>query len=137
MLLLLAACTADYVITVSPATVNLGVVDFAVEMPDEGYTPTQVSLTNAGKGTPVLALASYDPDHICVVGFTGRDLPISLGELPEGSTYLLNIAACGYLAGERDSEVSTDVVVSTDGSPGTVTIPVRFTPTRTIADDSG
>lgn len=137
MWFLLAACTADYVVTVSPSTLNLGVVDFAVEMPEEGYTPGQVSLTNDGKGTPVLALAEVDADYVCVVGFTGRDLPIPLGELPEGSTYLLNIAACGYLPGDRDSEVTTEVVVSTDGTPATIRIPVSFTPTRTIADDSG
>ncbi len=137
MILLLVACTPDFEITVSPATLNLGVVDFANEMPEEGYTPGQVSLTNAGKGEPMLALASYDPEHICVVGFTGRDLPVTLGALPEGSTYLLNIAPCGYIAGERDAEVTTDVTVTTGGSPATIVIPVSFTPTRTIQGETG
>lgn len=135
--LALLACTSDYEITISPATLNLGVVDFANEMPEEGYTAGQVSLTNVGKGEPALSLSGYDADHVCVVGFTGRDLPISLGTLPEGSTYLLNIAPCGYIAGERDAEVTTEVTVSTDGTPSVLTIPVSFTPTRTIQGETG
>ncbi len=137
MWFLLLACTPDFEMTVSPALLNLGVVDFAEEMPEEGYDPGQVSVTNVGKGEPQLALSGYDAEHICVVGFTGRELPVTLGALPEGSTYLLNIAPCGYIAGERDTEVSTEVTLTTGGSPATVTIPVVFTPTLTIEVETG
>lgn len=134
---LLLACTPELDIQVSPPALDLGVVDFDVEMPDEGYPPSSVSFINQGTVSASLSLVDYDPDHLCVVGFTGRSLPITMGELAEGSVYVLEVGACGYAPGERDTEVQTELRVGTGGTPGVLVVPVVFTPTRTIGDDSG
>lgn len=137
MLLALLACTPDFDILVSPARLDLGVVDFAQEMPAEGYAPGQVSLINQGKGEPQLTLVAWDDVHLCVPGYTGLALPATIGPLPEGATAVLEVSACGYEPGERDSEVFGTVTVGTGGSPATIDVAVVFTPTRSFADDSG
>jgi len=137
MLLILLGCSPEFDILISPARLDLGVVDFAQEMPEEGYAPGSVSLINKGTGEPQLALLAYDDVHLCLPGYTGLDLPATIGTLPEGATASLLVAACGYEPGERDSEVYGTVTVGTGGTPSTVEIPVVFTPTRTFGDDTG
>ncbi len=137
ILLLLAACGADSLtFTISPDPVAFGEVDFAVEMPDDGYAPIAVSLTNTGSTDALLALADFDDTYLCVQGYSHDLLPGEMGVVAPNSTYVLNIAVCGYAPGERDSQVSTDVTVSTDGDPSSLTIPVTFTPVQTMGDTS-
>ena len=137
LLLLLAACGSDEVMfTISPNPVAFGDVDFAVEMPADGYSPIATGLTNAGTKDVVLGLADFDDTYLGVQGYSHDLLPGTMGTVAPNSTYVLNIAVCGYAPGERGSEVSTNVTISTDGSPASFTIPVTFTPYRG-GDDSG
>lgn len=130
-MILLLACARPYVIEVSPAVVDFGVVDFAVEMPEDGYPPEPVTITNKGEDVVLgLALASYDVERVCVQGTPSGDLPIPLGDVGPGSFYLLNIAVCGLVAGDLDEEVRTEVVLTTLGDPPSLTIPVTWTPVR-------
>lgn len=134
---LLLACAKTVEIEVDPAEVDLGEVDFAVEMPTEGYDPAAVSLHNVGKSDVAISILDPDVDHLCIQGFTTFTPPYDLGVLPEGGTYTFEVAACDYQPGERDSEVSTRILVGTDGVPAQIEIPVRFVPTRTIDDGTG
>ena len=45
--------------------------------------------------------------------------------------YTFGVGVCWYLPGEEDTEVSTQLVVKTDGNPSSVTLPITFTPIRT------
>lgn len=137
MLLWLAACgSPEVVFTISPSPVAFGEVDFDVEMPEDGYDPIAVGLTNAGTADVVLGLADFDDTYVCVQGYSHDLLPGTMGTVAPNSTYVLNIAICGYAPGERGTEVSTDITISTDGSPATLTVPVTFTPVQG-GDDSG
>lgn len=131
MILALLACGGTD-LAFSPASVDFGVVDFSGEMPEEGYATSGVDLTNNGGPTVTISLPEYDTDRLCLQGFpVDGDFPVDLGELAEGSTYSFVIGLCWYLPGEADTEVSTELVVKTDGNPSSVSVPITFTPTRT------
>ena len=130
----LLACAPPVEIEVDPAIVDLGTVDFATEMPAEGYDPQPVSLNNVGKRDVMLAILDPDVVHLCIQGFSTLAPPYDLGLVPSGSAYTFEVAVCGTEAGERDSEVTTEIVVGTDGDPSRISIPVTFIPTRTIDD---
>jgi hypothetical protein len=133
---LLSGCaagdTADF--SISPDPVEFGEVDFSVETPDEGYTPIAVTLYNNGVNDVTLGLADFNEDYLCVVGYSHDALPGTMGVVAPASSYVLNFAVCGYLPGERDTEVSTAVTVSTDSTPSTLSIPVTFTPVLPTGD---
>jgi len=133
---LLAGCaagdTADF--SISPDPIEFGEVDFSVETPDEGYTPIAVTLYNNGVNDVTLGLADFNEDYLCVVGYTHDALPGTMGVVAPASSYVLNVAVCGYLPGERDTEVSTAVTVSTDSTPSSLSIPVTFTPVLPTGD---
>lgn len=130
---LLLGCGPSVVIEVSPAEVDLGTVDFAVEMPEEGYNPTAVTLTNVGTADTTITVTDDDPDHLCLQGFSTFDAPYDLGDIPAGGSYTFEIAACGQLQGEMDTEVATEVRLSASGGDPVV-VPVRFLSVRSIDD---
>jgi hypothetical protein len=131
MFLALLGCAGPD-LSFSPASLDLGEVDFTGEMPDDGYATASVDLTNVTGPTFVLSLPEYDTDRLCLQGFpVDGDYPVDLGELAEGSTYTFGVGVCWYLPGEEDTEVSTQLVVKTDGNPSSVTLPITFTPIRT------
>ena len=129
-----AADMADF--TISPDPVEFGDVDFSVETPEEGYAPIAVTMYNNGLSDVTLGLADFNPDYLCVVGYSYDGLPGTMGVVAPASSYVLNLAVCGYLPGERDTEVSTSVTVSTDSTPSTLSIPVTFTPVLPTGDSS-
>lgn len=134
-LVTLLACTPDPIdFTISPNPVAFGEIDFAVDPPEEGYNPIATTLTNNGLDDVTLALADWDDDYLCVQGYSHEERPGAMATVAPGSTYVLNIAVCGYLAGERDTEISTDVSISTDSTPASFAIPVTFTPIQTFED---
>lgn len=138
LLPLLAGCGADPVdFTITPNPVAFGEVDFAAEMPEEGYAPIATTLANEGTYDVTLTLQAFDQDHLCVQGYPADALPGAMGLVAPGSSYVLNIAVCGYLPGERETEVSTSVTVGTDAEPATLTIPVTFTPIQTMGGETG
>jgi hypothetical protein len=124
--------TADF--TISPDPVEFGEVDFSVETPEEGYTPIAVTMFNNGVNDVTLGLADFNDDYLCVLGYTHDALPGTMGVVAPASSYVLNLAVCGYLPGERDTVVSTEVTVSTDSTPSTLSIPVTFTPVLSSGD---
>ena len=127
-----AADMADF--TISPDPVEFGEVDFSVETPEEGYAPIAVTMYNNGLSDVTLGLADFNPDYLCVVGYSYDGLPGTMGVVAPASSYVLNRAVCGYLPGERDTEVSTSVTVSTDSTPSTLSIQVTFTPVLPTGD---
>lgn len=112
----------------SPERLDFGEVDFAGELPEDGYASESVSLANAGKRTVAIALPAFDDDRLCLAGFDGRDFPVELGELAPDAAYTFVVGVCGYVSGEVDSSVTTELVV--DGSDGPVALPITFTPIR-------
>ena len=128
-------------LSLSPPELAWGEVDFQGEpldctADDGGCDAMVVTLTNSGQGDLNLRLPyGYDGDHLCVEGFDA-DAPLELGLLAPGSSYNLKISVCGYLAGERDSEVSGALQIETDGEPSQTTWPWSFTPVRDFGEDT-
>ncbi|MSP54887.1 MAG: hypothetical protein EXR69_04680 [Myxococcales bacterium] len=133
--LAMVACSPDPIeFTISPNPVAFGETDFAVELPEEGYNPIATTLTNNGLHDVTLTLADWDDDYLCVQGYAHDARPGAMATVAPGSTYVLNIAVCGYLAGERDTEIRTEISISTDSTPSSFAIPVTFTPIQTFED---
>lgn len=122
------ACTPAAGLVFSPATLDFGEVDFTGELPDEGYATETVTLTNEGKADLVVTLPEYDADRLCLAGFGTQDFPVALGELAPGAAYTFVVGVCGYISGEADTAVATELAVDADS--GTVTLPITFTPVR-------
>lgn len=134
VLLWSVACAPKVEFNLVPDGLEFGVVDFAGEMPADGYAFDEVVLQNDGKATIVLTLPAYDTLRLCLKGFdVDREYPIELGEVAPGASYLLGIGLCSYVDGEVDTDVETRVDVRTDGAPDVLSIPVTFTPIRSVA----
>ena len=139
-LLLLAACNPGDV-SASPATVDWGEVDFHNADPDEcdedegGCDPRTVAITNNGTGEATLSASGFDSDHICVQGFAPGG-PIDIGLLGPSATYNLVLSVCGYGPGERNQEISGDLVFSVeDATQESLTVSWTFIPVRNIETD--
>lgn len=131
LIALLVACAEPTVLALSPAALDFGEVDFAGELPEGGYTSETVTLRHEGGPAVALALPEYDFDRLCVAGFPDdRDYPRALGTVEEGGSYVFEVGVCGYVPGELTTEVTTELVVETDGEPGSVTLPIAFVPYR-------
>lgn len=128
LLSLATGCTPPAGLVFSPATLAFGEVDFTGEVPDEGYATEVVSLSNDGRKTLPIALPEYDPDRLCLAGFGTQAFPVALGDLDPGAAYTFTVGVCGYVSGEVDTEVTTELAVDSDD--GTVTLPITFTPVR-------
>jgi hypothetical protein len=114
-------------------TLDWGEVDFQVEMPEEGYDPQVVTVTNSGTGGLDLTVV-YDEDHLCIQGFESS--PLTLPGLDEGSSYVLSVAVCGYQTGERDTEVTGQVRFRADGLYDEE-VDWSFVPVRDLGVDTG
>lgn len=131
MLLLLAACgRTPLEFDIAPNPLDLGVVDFPAEMPDDGYARGTVSFANVGDNAGVLTLPEYDAEVFCIAGFTTQAFPVEMGTVEPGSTYVLDVGICGYPPGDGGTEVSASFEVWTDGDPDTLVAEVVFTANR-------
>lgn len=132
--LLFLGCSGGLDLDMTPESLDLGTIDFAVEMPEEGYNPLPVTVRNLGKVDTVLSIVGDDPDHLCVQGFPDRVAPYDLGSLPAGASYTFEVAACGALPGDMDTDVITGLVIGAEGAPAPMELSVTFFSTRTIDD---
>lgn len=127
-------CGGALELDMSPSSLDLGTIDFDEEMPEEGFNPQPVTVRNVSDVDTVLSVIDDDPDRLCVQGFPEPQVPYELGTLPAGASYTLQVAACGYLPGERDSSVVTGLTLGADGAAAPLDLSVTFVPTRTIED---
>ena len=131
MVVLLLACgRTPLEFEISPQPLDLGVVDFPAEMPDDGYARGNISLANVGEDAGVLTLPEYDTEVFCIDGLTTQAFPAPMGTVEPGSTYVLDVGICGYTAGSAGTELTASFEVWTDGDPDTLVAEVVFTPNR-------
>lgn len=111
-------------------------VDFTDEVPDEGLSPIDLRITNAGGGDPTVTLEDFPFDLLCATGFSGA--PAELGPLAAGEELVFRVGVCAYDAeGGRDTERTGTLTFAADGARATV--PWSFTPTADLSagGDSG
>ncbi|MFZ5481335.1 MAG: hypothetical protein ACOZNI_31535 [Myxococcota bacterium] len=113
----------------SPGTLAFGEIDFSAELPEEGYAPETVTITNTGEKAGTLWLPEYDTERLCLAGFDAdREYPVELGLAEPGDAYVLDVAVCGFGSGELETEVRIGVDVLVDDDPEPFTLPVTYTP---------
>ena len=136
--LLLPACRGPRgSLQVEPLSIDFGEVDFQQEMPDGGYDPRVITLSNRGEQDLDVWLPGYDQERLCLEGFTAAEGVIELPTLSPGSPYLLTLSVCGYLSGERDLEVEGALRFLNDGEEPAVDLEYRFIPVRELGEDTG
>ena len=116
------ACGGPVNIIPEPGNLDFGTVDFSADMPDGGYAPITLNLTNAGEGEVEIALRSFPFEYLCIPGFTNDgDLGTSAhGGLQPGHWRLrLRAGAAGASSGRGNRHPA-------DGF--TYPVPWRFTP---------
>ncbi len=129
MFAVLFACAPTVGLVFTPDTLDFGEVDFAGELPEEGYASASVTLTNEGARPVALSLPAYDTERLCLAGYTTQTFPVDLGEAAPGSAFTFIVGVCAYVSGEIDTVVETGLEVDTDDAP--VSLPITFTPIRT------
>ncbi len=135
-LFLLFAC-AEGDLAIEPVSLDWGEIDFQDDgcrdcLCEAGCAPMDLVLTNAGEADLEVSLpAGMDADHLCPIGHDPSG-PIELGVLESDASFILRIAVCGYLPGERDTEVSGTVDIENDGVDTVIQVPWSFTPIRNI-----
>lgn len=140
-LLLAVACRAPGSLQVDPDALDWGEVDFYEEMPEGGYDPTTLTLTNTGERSLEVTLPGFDHEHLCLEGFTDDQEDVALPTLEPGSTYLLVVGVCGYRvegsSSERDTLVEGEITFTHGGEGSPVAVPFSFTPVKNIPVDTG
>lgn len=133
-MLFLAACGSDS-LSVLPATLDWGEVDFQLDLPTEGYDAKELILRNDGK-KPLEGLRLQGIDETRLI-LTALYVDGALPALdPEGSS-VVKIGVGNYELGERDTEVTGSFQVTADGLKDPVAVSWSFTPVRNIGGDTG
>ncbi|MFK7928008.1 MAG: hypothetical protein AB8H79_07450 [Myxococcota bacterium] len=120
-------------ITVTPASLDFGVVDFNQANPGGGYNAVEWTVTNSGTRDLQPIIRGVDDERLTLAGRLEDSEPPWL-QLPEGSVSVLTIGVAGYEAGEWDTEVSGTITISADGLKEDVAVPFTYTPTRDFGD---
>lgn len=107
-------CGGPALIDFDPGSLDWGDVDFGAAVPDGGFTPTAVTITNRGESTVELTLMDFPFDYLCVKGFS--DVPAPLPTLEPEQQALLTVGVCAYDAeGGRGVERGGDILIDADG----------------------
>lgn len=120
----------------SPEELDFGEVDFSEEMPEGGYSPLALRLTNESTKDLSLYITDFDFNHLCLLGFS--DLPADLGSLSPDSSYSAMVSVCDYIEenGERDDLLQGTITVAYN-EKYTLSIPWSFTPILDVSQDTG
>jgi len=118
-------CGGAPLIDFEPGSLDWGEVDFGEAVPADGFSPTEVSITNRGETTVELTLTDFPFDMLCLTGFS--EVPAPLPTLEPDQQALLTVAVCAYDAeGGRGVERSGDILIDADGE--IESLPWSFTP---------
>lgn len=140
LLPLLAACAGkEGVLTLEPAFIDWGEVNFHENMPLEGYDQRDVKLTNNGEADLNVSIPGYDREHLCMIGFEDQDGLIELPPLSPGSYYELWLTVCNYdpEAGEMGSTFDGRIQLVNDGDDPVEMLEYTFTLVRDQDGDTG
>ena len=131
---ILAACSAPE-LHARPDDLDFGEVDFAQEMPSEGYELQDVTLQNKSDSTLSLYITNFDFEHLCLQGFS--EIPADLGSINPGSSYALYVSVCDYIEenGERDDLIEGEITIEYNDKY-TLQIPWSFTPVLNLSTDT-
>ena len=134
--LLLLACQNNLDVTAFPSTLAFGDVDFHQPMPDGGYSPLELSLSNTGEKDVDLEIVSFDFERLCLEGYT--NVPVSLNSLSPSSNFILLVSVCDYIeeSGERDDLLEGTIDIDY-GADKLLSVPWSFTPVLNITSDTG
>ncbi len=127
--LILAACTAPELIFL-PQELEFGDIDFSEEMPDGGYAPMDLKITNESTKDTDIYITDFDFSRLCFQGFS--ELPIDLGSLNPDSSYSAVVSVCNYIEenGERDDLLEGSIIIEYNDKY-THSLPWSFTPVLT------
>ena len=94
LLPLLAACAdKEAVLTVEPAAIDWGEINFHEVMPLEGYDQRSIDLVNTGQRVLNIRIPGFDRVHLCLAGFDTTAGLIELPPLAPASRYALLLSA--------------------------------------------
>ncbi len=128
----LSGCGAKSTLSLSPAEIAWGEVDFQQDQPEGGYDPQQLLIENTGDAEVEVELLTFDFDHLCLPGFDSA--PATIGAVAAGESFSLFVVVCDYdpAAGERDTEVSGTIEVGVVDGDAVAEAAFSFTPVERI-----
>ena len=126
-------CGSKGELTVTPARLDFGEVDFQEALPDEGLAAQELVLRNSGAAELDLQVLNLDEAHL-VLGAAGlvSSAPPTLSTLLPGERLVVTIGVHDYLPGERDTLVEGSFTLDDDSLDAPVEVPWSFTPVRSI-----
>lgn len=91
-------------LSVDPADIAWGDIDFQQDMPTEGYAEQSINLTNDAEEDVTVEVLTLDLGHLCSPGIPAT--PFEIGTLTPGQTLSFFVSVCEYSRedGERDVE---------------------------------
>ena len=140
LLTLLAACAGkEGVLTLEPAFVDFGEVNFHDTMPLEGFDQRDIDLVNTGLDQLNVRIPGFDRVHLCLEGFDTTDGIIELPGLSPDSRYVLKLSVCGYdlEAAELGTTFEGRIHLVNDGADPVEMLEYTFTPVRDQGGDTG
>ena len=137
MILFYLACSSNELISVSPPDLAWNDINFADPIPENGYAPLELIITNKMDNDVEVSISNFDWEHLCLQGYS-ESSELELPTLTVGDSFILRPSVCKYLPenGERDTEVSGSININaTSGKNSlTVNVPWVFTPVLDFQD---
>lgn len=137
LLVAMAACGPKGELTVSPADIDWGEVDFQQELPAAGYDAQNIALVNQGEDELVVTVRAFDDERLLLGALLESEEPPTLTPIPAGQTVVVTVGVKGYAEGERDTLVEGSFEFASEDLKDPVTVTWSFTPIRVIGGDTG
>ena len=137
MIFLYLSCSSDELISVSPSEITWNEINFADPVPEGGYDPFEMIITNTADHDVDISIVNFDWSHLCIQGYS-ESSEMKLPTLAAGDAFVLRPSVCKYLPenGERDTNVTGNI--NLNGTSGrhsvSVAVPWQFTPVLQFQD---
>ena len=120
-------------LSVDPASLDWGEVDFQQDLPPNGYGEKQLTLTNTGERDLDIVLRDFPTDRF-VLGTPPLALadPPTLEPLSPGQTVTLTVGVLDYESGELTTTVTGDFSFTADGLDSPAVATWSYTPIRDL-----
>jgi hypothetical protein len=132
--LIYIACSAPE-ISFSVETLDFGTIVFSTDMPNGGYNPLELKITNEGTKDVDISITDFDTAHLCLAGF--ESFPIELDPISSDSSYSLMVSVCDYIEEDGERDDLLEGAIQIEYGKLSRSIPWSFTPTLDLSDDTG
>ena len=112
-------------------------IDFHQELPDSGYDPLPITITNVSNNDIVITIRNLDEERLKLTGFLDLSSPPTLPPMSPSSSASISLGVISYVPGELESTIEGAFTIDPGDGLESIDIPWSYTPIRNIPTDTG